>query len=101
MTKLTDDRLREILDLFHLHPRGTHFCVAEQRAGYEFDNEMMTSLVKELLLLRAECQAAREYKVAKADAERSQSRGDVARYFAAKEAYDAARKATDDGGYQP
>lgn len=86
MTRLTDEQLKELLVLNHT------------RSPYL---QQVTALVSELLLLRAECRAARVHRQARISHERSKSLGDADECYSAQEAYSAARKATDAAGFAP
>lgn len=84
MTKLTDDRLRELAGCNERNVRAT-------RA----DGLYLVLMARELLLLRAECQAWRQWN------ERVRLNGTDEDFYKAADAVQAARKATDEGGYQP
>lgn len=84
MTRLTDERLRHIKDA----PEG---CTLDLN-GVE-----VQSLVSELLLLRAECRAARDLE----NIDRLSSSADtISKISSARRTYDSARKATDEAGFK-
>jgi len=90
MTRLTDERLRKLKELCHDagEPGMNSSAVLVEIVALE-------SLVDEVVLLRAECRAAREMReYMKKFTFTQDPRNRVV-------LYDAARKAVDDAGFQP